>query len=114
MIAEERTNKNFFSKPNFVFPKIISGLEIESYQKKINSDWEIIDGHYLVRTFKTKDFNHSLVMTNKIGVLAQEHHYQPDITLSSKSVKVTLCTEKIQGLSANDFSLASLIDRIYF
>ena len=114
MITEARMSKSFYGKTRVLNSRNISGLEIESYQKKINSDWSIINGHYLERTFQTKNFTASLVLTNKIGVLAQEYHFQPDITLSCQSVKVTFCTEEIMGLSEKDFSLAHMIDIVYF
>ena len=41
MITEAKTYKNFSTKPSGLYPRIISGLEIESYLKKINSNWQM-------------------------------------------------------------------------
>ena len=78
---------------------------------QLSPDWEIADGK-LERQFKFKNFRQGLDMTNRIGELAEQQGHHPDILLAWGKVKVTLFTHKVNGLTEEDFILASKIDRL--
>lgn len=74
------------------------------------SDWTVIENKKIEKEWKFKDFKQALHFTNKIGEIAEAEGHHPDIFLAWGKVKVTLWTHAINGLSQNDFILASKID----
>lgn len=80
--------------------------------KLLDSSWTL-DGHgHLHRTFKFRDFIESMDFANKIALLAEEEGHHPDLAISWGECKVEIWTHKINGLSENDFILASKIDEL--
>jgi 4a-hydroxytetrahydrobiopterin dehydratase len=64
------------------------------------------------RKFKFKDFRHAMVFVNRVADAANEQDHHPNIDISYDRVLLTLSTEKIGGLSRNDFILAAQIDQL--
>ena len=61
---------------------------------------------------KFSNFMKSLQFSNKIGELAEKEGHHPDISIGWGYCLVMLHTHAINGLSVNDFILASKIDLI--
>lgn len=77
------------------------------------ANWEIHDDKTMDREFEFKSFAEALDWVNKVGVVAEEEGHHPDIFIYSwNKVKISLWTHAINGLSINDFILATRIDRI--
>ncbi len=89
--------------------------EIHKYQKKVD-DWEIIQNSkncfFLEKNFLFKDFKESQIFVNKVGKLSEEEGHHPDISFGWGYVKINITTHAIEGLSENDFILASKIDQM--
>lgn len=77
------------------------------------SGWDVVEEHHLYKNFRFKNFAQGLAFVNVIGKIAEEEGHHPDIALSWGSVGITLFTHKINGLSENDFIMASKIDGAY-
>ena len=75
-------------------------------------NWQIINDHHIEKTFGFKDFKSTLNFVNKIGEIAEKENHHPNIDFTYGQAKVTLYTHSIDGLSVNDFILASKIDEI--
>ena len=75
-------------------------------------NWDVKNGHEICRRFKFKNFAEALAFVNKIGALAESEGHHPDIAFGWGYVKITLSTHAIDGLSENDFILATKIDRL--
>ncbi len=76
-------------------------------------DWSLIDeAHLLAKSFRFKDFKHTMEFVNKVAVIAEEEGHHPDLTVSYGAVTVELMTHAIGGLSENDFILAAKIDEL--
>jgi 4a-hydroxytetrahydrobiopterin dehydratase len=86
--------------------------QIERLRASLQPGWEVVDQHHLERVFRFPDFRQALAFTNRVGELAEEEQHHPDLHLGWGRVKVLLFTHKIDGLSDNDFILASKIDRL--
>ena len=54
----------------------------------------------------------ALKFTNRVGALAEEERHHPDIPLGWGKAEVTLWTHSVDGLTMNDFILASKISVI--
>ena len=70
--------------------------EIHKYQKKI--------------TFK--NFVESQKFVNEVGRISEEEGHHPEILFGWGYAKINISTHAIEGLSENDFILASKIDKI--
>ena len=89
--------------------------EIHKYQKKVDG-WEIIKNQdkifLLEKNFKFKNFLESQRFINEVGKISEEEGHHPDIFFGWGYAKINITTHAIEGLSENDFILASKIDRL--
>jgi 4a-hydroxytetrahydrobiopterin dehydratase len=90
----------------------LEGEELAKLSAQI-PDWRVVDGHHIEKTFLTVDFKTALEFVNRIGSLAEQEGHHPDIYFGWGSVKVTLYTHKIQGLTESDFILAAKVDESF-
>ncbi|MEX0940679.1 MAG: 4a-hydroxytetrahydrobiopterin dehydratase [Candidatus Babeliales bacterium] len=79
------------------------------------SEWKLIEEHpqKIERTFILKDFIQAMHFVNAIAKVAEREGHHPDIYIFYNKVTIQLYTHAIEGLSANDFILAGLIDEIF-
>jgi 4a-hydroxytetrahydrobiopterin dehydratase len=92
----------------------LSGAELAELHKQI-PDWAIVerDGiQRLERIFKVPDFAAALVLTDKIGALAEAEGHHPAILTEWGRVTVTWWTHKIRGLHRNDVIMAAKTDQL--
>ena len=89
--------------------------EIHKYQKKVDG-WSLVkndkDVYFLEKNFSFKNFFQSQDFVNQVGKISEEEGHHPDISFGWGYAKVTITTHAIEGLSENDFILASKIDKI--
>ena len=86
--------------------------EISKFLSQLN-DWSVNDNQDMIfKKFKFSNFMKSLQFSNKIGELAEKEGHHPDISIGWGYCLVMLHTHAINGLSVNDFILASKIDLI--
>jgi len=88
--------------------------EIHKYQKKID-DWDLVknknDIYYLEKKFTFKNFLESQNFVNEVGKISEEEGHHPEIIFGWGYAKINITTHAIEGLSENDFILASKIDK---
>ena len=90
----------------------LSAKHAEKLLEELNADWQIVEGHYLRREFRFKDFAIALKFVNRIGEIAESENHHPDIHLAWGRVVVKIWTHAIDALSENDFILAAKIDKL--
>jgi 4a-hydroxytetrahydrobiopterin dehydratase len=87
--------------------------------------WQIEEGE-LTRTFSFKDFLAALAFVNRVGEQAEKAGHHPDIDIRYNKVSLWLVTHdagapsdrssslgwEAGGLTAKDFDLAAVIDRL--
>ena len=83
---------------------------IKKYLKKIK-EWRLKKGK-LYKEFKFKDFKETLRFVNKVGKIAEKEGHHPDTYFTWGKCNIELYTHAVNGLSENDFILASKIDKI--
>lgn len=91
----------------------LEGPELEAYLDRVDEGWEAVDEHHITREFGFDDFVGALDFANRVGRVAEEEGHHPDLCISWGRAEVTVYTHAIDGLSENDFILASKIDRIH-
>ena len=89
--------------------------EIHKYQKKIDG-WEVKSNekkiYFLEKEFKFKNFLNSQKFINVVSKISENEGHHPDILFGWGYAKIKITTHAIEGLSENDFILASKIDQI--
>lgn len=90
-----------------VAPLTVAGIEPLLAQV---DGWQAVDGHHLEKQYKLANFSAALDLVNRIGAIAEEQNHHPDIHLAWGSVKVTIWTHKINGLTESDFIFAAKCD----
>ena len=88
--------------------------EIHKYQKKVDN-WDVVknkkDIFFLEKKFTFKNFIESQNFVNEVGKISEEEGHHPDITFGWGYAKISITTHAIEGLSENDFILATKIDK---
>ena len=89
--------------------------EIHKYLKKVDG-WDVkedqLDGFYLIKEFKFKNFVESQNFINKAGDIAEKEGHHPDIWFGWGYANIKIFTHSINGLHESDFVLAAKIDKI--
>ena len=67
---------------------------------------------FLEKEFKFKNFVQSQNFINQVGTVSETEGHHPDILFGWGYAKIQITTHAIQGLSENDFILASKIDKL--
>ena len=87
--------------------------EIHKYQKKVDG-WSVLQNekkiNFLEKKFTFKNFLESQKFVNEVGRISEEEGHHPDILFGWGYAKITISTHAIEGLSENDFILATKID----
>jgi 4a-hydroxytetrahydrobiopterin dehydratase len=88
--------------------------EIHKYQKKVDG-WDVKKNekqiYFLEKSFKFKNFLCSQNFINKVGDISENENHHPDIIFGWGYATIRITTHAIEGLSENDFILASKIDQ---
>ena len=107
-------NKKCIACKDGILPFDIS--EIHKYQKKVDG-WDVNENekkiYFLEKKFTFKNFINSQNFINKVGEISENENHHPDITFGWGYAKIIITTHAIEGLSENDFILASKIDQIF-
>ena len=74
-------------------------------------DWSP-EGATISREFRFNDFREAMAFVNRVAEVAERQGHHPDIFISYKTVRLTLSTHKIGGLSRNDFIVAARINQL--
>ena len=86
--------------------------EIAEYKKQINDGWEVRDNNKISKEFVFVNYKHTMDFVNKVADLAEEEGHHPVMHVYYGRLVVDLWTHAINGLSENDFILASKIDKL--
>ena len=84
--------------------------EIKKLTKKLGKEWKVIDNKKLVKFYNLVNYKHTMDLVNKIASIAEAEGHHPVQHVYYARLEVELYTFSIDGLSENDFILASKID----
>ena len=90
----------------------LSVFQIEEYLKE-TPNWTVLENKKISREFKFKNFVEAMNFVNRVASLAEAENHHPDIHIFYNKVFLELSTHATNGLSENDFILASKIDQVY-
>ena len=86
--------------------------ESSEYKKHIKDDWKVEDNNKISKEFLFVSYKHTMDFVNKVANLADEEGHHPVMHVYYGRVIIELWTHAINGLSENDFILASKIDKL--
>jgi len=98
--CHDRGLKAFTSEQAEDYLKHVPGWQIDSDVKKISKEFDF------------KDFVEAIDFINRVANLAETEAHHPDIHNFYNKVQIDLWTHAVDGLSENDFILASKINLI--
>lgn len=85
--------------------------EVQKYMGRLSPGWEVApDGKSIGKEFRFDNYGEAVKFVNAVATLAEAENHHPDTHLYYKKVVIDLTTHKIDGLSVNDFILASKIE----
>ena len=67
---------------------------------------------HLYKKYEFKNFLESQIFINKVGEISENERHHPDISFGWGYAEIKITTHAIEGLSENDFILASKIDQL--
>jgi 4a-hydroxytetrahydrobiopterin dehydratase len=95
--------------------RALSATEIVSQLSKLNGEqalgWRLIDGA-LEKSFRFKDFHHSIGFVNAVAFIANAENHHPDLAVSFSHCTVRFSTHDVNGISVSDFLCASKVDAL--
>ena len=89
----------------------LKGEKLDDLLEKLKNNWKIIKEHHLEKEYSFKNFKEALDFTIKVGELAENQGHHPDVFLAWGKVKLTIWTNKIDGLTESDFIFAAKADK---
>lgn len=90
----------------------LSHEDSQKFLKEV-SQWTLVEDKEIQKTYDFKDFGEAINFMNAVGRVAEKENHHPDMSLHNfKKVDIRISTHAIDGLSENDFILASKIDDI--
>jgi 4a-hydroxytetrahydrobiopterin dehydratase len=86
--------------------------EVAELKKQVSDEWNVVEMKKITREFSFVNYRHTMEFVNKLADLAEEEGHHPDLHVFYGRVVVELWTHSINGLSENDFIMASKIDKL--
>lgn len=90
----------------------MTAAAIEAEMRTLAPGWRAVGGHHLEKQFGFPDFAKALAFTNRVGALAEEAGHHPDVCVGWGSVRITMWSHDVNGLTGRDFALARKIDAL--
>jgi len=80
---------------------------------RVHEDWSLgEDGKSISRTFKFKNYYHTIAFVNAVAWIAHREDHHPDLEVTYNRCQVRYSTHAIGGLSENDFICAAKVDAL--
>jgi 4a-hydroxytetrahydrobiopterin dehydratase len=90
----------------------LSEKEIAEYKMHVSKDWKVEQNRKISREYFFVSYRHTVDFINKIADLAEKEGHHPVMHVYFGRALIELWTHSIEGLSENDFILASKIDKL--
>ena len=86
--------------------------EVAAFKKHIKDDWVVTGNIKISKEFLFVNYSDAMKFVNKAADLAEEEGHHPVMHVYYGKVIIELWTHAVNGLSENDFILASKIDKL--
>jgi len=68
---------------------------------------------HIVKTYRTRDFHHTMAFVNAIAWIAHVEDHHPDMEIGYGHCRVRYNTHDVGGLSRNDFACAAKVELLF-
>jgi len=89
----------------------LSPDKAKELMRQIDPAW-VLEADHITRTVSTASFAEAFSLATPVALLAERQGHHPDLTVKWGCLKIRLKTHVADGLTENDFIMASGIDRI--
>lgn len=91
----------------------LNDVEVKRFQNQLKDKWDVIHNSTKIsKDFKFGNFSEAMNFVNRVAMLAEKENHHPDMHISYNKIKIVFTTNTINGLSENDFIMASKIENI--
>ena len=90
---------------------MLSEKDLRKYLTGLGSGWELKDGK-IVKSFQFSSFVYAIEFVNKVAKIAEELNHHPIITINWKTVKLSLKSFDVDGITNRDINLATRIEEL--
>jgi 4a-hydroxytetrahydrobiopterin dehydratase len=90
----------------------LSADAVARLAEQLSVEWQVVNGRRLEAEYRFPDFAGALGFTNQVGELAEAEGHHPEVLLGWGKAKIFLWTHAADGLTNNDFILASKISKL--
>jgi 4a-hydroxytetrahydrobiopterin dehydratase len=91
----------------------LAGDELEAYCEQLGSGWDCVDRHHLEKEYTVKGYPPAVAFANAVAGIAEEQDHHPDIFFTWGTIRVTIWTHKIDGLTPSDFYFAAKCEEAF-
>jgi len=90
----------------------LKGKALKGLLNELDNGWNLVDEHHLEKEFKFNFYREVLDFVSSVGNLAEEQGHHPEMHVGFRTVKLTVWTHKINGLTESDFVFAAKTDKL--
>jgi 4a-hydroxytetrahydrobiopterin dehydratase len=90
---------------------LLSNEEIERAIAQLGSGWELKEGK-IIKSFQFPSFMKAIEFVNDIAKIAERVDHHPIITINWKTVRLSLKSFDVDGITKRDINFAKEIDNI--
>jgi len=90
---------------------MLSEKDVRKYLTDLGSTWELRDGK-LVKSFQLSSFRDAIEFVNNVAKVAESINHHPIITINWKTVKLSLKSFDVDGITNRDINLATRIEEL--
>ena len=87
-----------------------SNEEIKRAIEELDSGWELREGK-IVKSFQFPSFMKAIEFVNDVAKIAEKVNHHPIITINWRTVKLSLKSFDVDGLTERDINLAKEIEK---
>lgn len=89
-------------------------LPVAEINKRLQSlsEWSLQDGQ-ITRSFSFGSFMDAITFVGKVAHKAEDYDHHPDIDIRYSTVKISVSSHDVNGITDRDFNLASSISKIF-
>ena len=89
---------------------MLSNDDIEANITDLDNGWELRDGK-IVKLFQFASFTNAIEFVNEIAKIAERLNHHPIITINWKTVKLSLKSFDVDGITKRDIAFAKEIEK---
>ena len=88
----------------------LKGQAIQDLLAKLGGGWKVVAEHHLEKDYAFTSFKENIAFVNRVAAVAEAQGHHPEMQVGFRTLKMTVWTHKIDGLTESDFVFAAKAD----